>query len=262
MKTPHIVLLILILLIIGLYIFNRNNSMNTDISHKQETAGNNPVQVIPVEHASGILVWEGKAIYMDPVGDAKLFEGKPSPDLVLITDIHGDHFSAETLQAVAPSAPIIAPQAVIDLMSPELKSRTKLLRNGEDMTEQGFAISAIPMYNLPTAENANFHTPGRGNGYILEKDSFRVYIAGDTAGTAEMRALKNIDIAFIPMNLPYTMSVDEAADAVLAFNPKIVYPYHYRGEGGVLADVNRFKSLVNADNPSIEVILGSWYPQK
>ncbi len=116
------------------------------------------------------------------------------------------------------------------------------------------------MYNLPDAENKDRHTKGRGNGYLLSDGMMRVYIAGDTAGTPEMRALTNIDIALIPMNLPYTMGVDEAADAVLAFRPKKVYPYHYRSPDG-LADVNRFRDLVTAGNANIEVVLAAWYPK-
>ncbi|MES2930738.1 MAG: MBL fold metallo-hydrolase [Patescibacteria group bacterium] len=221
----------------------------------------NPVEVIPVEHASGILVWGDKTIYMDPVGVSSLFAGKPTANVVFVTDIHQDHFSASTLEGLAGDAVIIAPQGVIDQLPQELVSRTRVMKNGETMQEQGFTITAVPMYNLPEAENANYHTPGRGNGYIIEKDNFRVYIAGDTAGTSEMRALKNIDIAFVPMNLPYTMSVDEAADAVLEFKPKIVYPYHFRQQDG-LADMNRFKELVNTGDPSIEVIVADWYRAK
>ena len=88
----------------------------------------------------------------------------------------------------------------------------------------------------------------------------RVYISGDTAGIDEMRELKNIDIAFVCMNLPYTMTVDKAASAVLDFKPSIVYPFHYRGKDG-FSDVNRFKKLVNTDNKNIKVLLKNWYPK-
>jgi L-ascorbate metabolism protein UlaG (beta-lactamase superfamily) len=104
------------------------------------------------------------------------------------------------------------------------------------------------------------HTKGRGNGYILNIGGKNIYISGDTQAIPEMRSLKNIDVAFVCMNLPYTMDVKEAANGVLAFKPKIVYPYHYRGKGG-LSDVNEFKSLVNAGDPAIEVRLRNWYPK-
>ena len=118
----------------------------------------------------------------------------------------------------------------------------------------GINIEAMPMYNLPEAADA-FHTKGRGNGYVLTIGGKRVYISGDTEDIPEMRALKNIDIAFVCMNLPYTMDVNQAALGVVAFKPKVVYPYHYRGQ-----DVNIFKKLVNEADKNIEVKLVNWYP--
>ena len=115
------------------------------------------------------------------------------------------------------------------------------------------------MYNLPEAADSR-HTKGRGNGYILTMGGKKIYLSGDTEDIPEMRALKDIDVAFVCMNLPFTMDINQAASAVLEFKPKIVYPYHYRGQGG-LADVEGFKKLVNAGNPKIEVRLRSWYPQ-
>jgi L-ascorbate metabolism protein UlaG (beta-lactamase superfamily) len=124
----------------------------------------------------------------------------------------------------------------------------------------GVSVVAIPMYNLSEGTKT-MHTKGRGNGYILGIGGKQLYISGDTQGIPEMRSLKDIDIAFVCMNLPYTMDVAEAADAVLAFKPKIVYPYHYRGQNG-LSDVNSFKSLVEKGNKNIEVRLRNWYPAK
>ena len=124
-------------------------------------------------------------------------------------------------------------------------------------TVEGFTITAVPAYNV-SADQEKYHPKGRDNGYVVEKDGVRVYIAGDTSGTPEMRALKNIDIAFVPMNLPYTMTVEEASNAVLEFKPKQVWPYHYR-EGDGFSDVQHFKDLVNKGNPNIEVVLGKWY---
>ena len=118
-------------------------------------------------------------------------------------------------------------------------------------------ISAIPMYNL-TEEDSSFHVKGRGNGYVLEYEDTRVYLAGDTEDIAEMRSLKNIDIAFLPMNLPFTMTVEDAADAVLEFQPKQVYPYHYRARDG-LSDVGKFKQLVNVGSSNVEVVQLDWY---
>ena len=118
-------------------------------------------------------------------------------------------------------------------------------------------IEAIPMYNL-RAEALQYHTKDRGNGYVITFGSERVYISGDTEDIPEMRALKNIDIAFVCMNLPWTMPVERAANAVLEFKPKRVYPYHYKGSDG-LSDVALFKSLIHSKNEHIEVIQLDWY---
>jgi L-ascorbate metabolism protein UlaG (beta-lactamase superfamily) len=140
------------------------------------------------------------------------------------------------------------------------KTNLVVLKNGDNTMQSGLSISAIPMYNLPESATA-MHTKGRGNGYVLNIGGKNIYISGDTQGIPEMRSLKNIDLAFVCMNLPYTMDIKEAADAVLAFKPKIVYPYHYRGQNG-LSDVNAFKSLVEAGDKKIEVRLRNWYPGK
>ncbi len=231
-----------------------------DSAHTSNVGAQSDI-ITPISHASALVQLGGTVMYVDPVGDASLYTGKPDAALILITDIHGDHFSTSTLALLLREhTRLIAPQAVMDLLPDSLKARARVMQNGETITEGTLSIEAIPMYNLPDAENKDRHTKGRGNGYLLSDGMMRVYIAGDTAGTPEMRALTNIDIALIPMNLPYTMGVDEAADAVLAFRPKKVYPYHYRSPDG-LADVNRFRDLVTAGNANIEVVLAAWYPK-
>ena len=194
------------------------------------------IEIIPIAHATGILKWDGTVIYLDPTGGEEAFAEQSPGDITLVTDIHGDHLNEETLAAVLGTSVLIVPQSVKDELPEALASRAVVMNNDESRTEKDFSITAIPMYNLPNSDNKDFHIKGRGNGYLIEKNGFRVYIAGDTAGTPEMRALKDINIAFIPMNLPYTMGVEEAADVVLAFKPHQVYPYHYRSPDG-LADV-------------------------
>ena len=258
-------LIVAVCVLLGIF-FAFNNYMYEE---KQADASMNatstveqlPVQVTPAEHATMVLTWDNTVIYVDPTNAGVLNAQMPA-DIVLVTDIHSDHFSSSTLSNVVGSSTIlIAPQAVADLLPAPLKARVVVLKNGEKTVQEGVTIEAVPMYNIPGTSNANFHTKGRGNGYVLEKDGYRVYIAGDTAGTPEMRAMSDIDIAFVPMNLPYTMSVEEAADAVLAFKPKVVYPYHYRGQDG-LSDVARFKQLVDGGNAGINVILADWYPNQ
>jgi len=213
----------------------------------------------PILHGTLVMQFNEKIIYVDPYGGAKAFKGMAKPDLILITDIHGDHLNEGTLDALEiKDTPIIVPQAVADKISEKYQDQLHILANGEHKKLFGIDIKAIPMYNLPIADDAK-HVKGRGNGYLLEMGKKNVYISGDTAGIEEMRNLKEIDIAFVCMNLPYTMDVEEAASAVLDFKPGVVYPYHYRGNPD-MSDTEVFKSLVMDKNTDIEVRLKNWYP--
>jgi L-ascorbate metabolism protein UlaG (beta-lactamase superfamily) len=208
-----------------------------------------------------VLQLGGQVIYTDPVNGAEEFIGQPAPTIILVTDVHGDHMNADTLSAFAKNNPmIVAPQAVADQLPEALAKSVVVLKNGEKTTQKGIEIEAIPMYNIPESPES-FHPKGRGNGYVVSAEGKRIYISGDTSATPEMKALQNIDIAFVTMNLPYTMAVEEAADAVLAFKPKVVYPYHYRSQGG-FSDTNKFKQLVEEKDPTIKVELLNFYPEK
>ncbi|PIB22969.1 MBL fold metallo-hydrolase [Maribacter sp. 4G9] len=225
------------------------------------TTISNSIEVIPIEHATTVLKWNDVTIYIDPTGGAKAFEGQNEPDLILITDIHGDHLNVETLQELTTSnISFVVPQAVADQLPEEFNSQIEVLNNGENIEIKGIRIEAIPMYNL-REEAKDFHVKGRGNGYVLNLGDQRIYFSGDTEDIPEMRNLENIDKAFVCMNLPYTMTVESAASAVLDFKPAQVYPYHYRGRPDV-GDVSKFKELVNAGNPKIEVIQLDWYPNE
>jgi L-ascorbate metabolism protein UlaG (beta-lactamase superfamily) len=217
--------------------------------------------VYPISHATMVLVWDGITIYVDPVGGAEAFAGYPSPDLILITDIHGDHLNIETLLAVSTDkVKIIVPQAVADKLPSDFDAQVDVLNNGNFKERFGFSIRAIAMYNL-REEALQYHTIGRGNGYVIEKDGKRVYISGDTEDIPEMRSLRNIDIAFVCMNLPYTMTELQAAHAVVNFKPAIVYPYHYRGKEG-FSDIGIFKDYIRKSSvgSEIQVIELDWYP--
>ncbi|MFT5941706.1 MAG: L-ascorbate metabolism protein UlaG (beta-lactamase superfamily), partial [Sediminicola sp.] len=135
-----------------------------------------------------------------------------------------------------------------------------ILNNGDSKERYGITVEAIPMYNL-RKEALQMHTKGRGNGYVLNMGGKRIYFSGDTEDIPEMRALENIDIAFVCMNLPYTMTEESAADAILEFKPTQVYPYHYRGNPNV-SDVSKFKALVEKGNSEIKVIQLDWYPKE
>ncbi len=207
----------------------------------------------PINHATFVMAWAGKLIYVDPVGGAERFEGLPRPDVILVTDIHGDHMSEDTVTAIAQmDTVIVAPKAVSDALPLALKTATRVVANGETVNVEGIGIEAIPMYNI-TPDRLQYHAKGRGNGYVLTMGGKRVYIAGDTEDVPEMRQLRDIDIAFVPMNLPFTMTVEQAASAVREFKPRVVYPYHSRN-----SDVNEFARLVGTD-VGVEVRLRNWY---
>jgi L-ascorbate metabolism protein UlaG (beta-lactamase superfamily) len=224
---------------------------NLDGDRVASTQGD--VIIHPINHATLALGWSNLVIYADPVGGAQPFAGLPKPDLIVITHTHPDHLSADTLKAViSTNTTLVAPKAVSDQLPADLKARTIVLTNGETKTVSGVKIEAVPMYNT-TAERAQFHPKGLGNGYVLTLGDKRVYLSGDTEDIPEMRALKNIDVAFVCINLPYTMTPDQAASAVREFRPKIVYPYHYKG-----SDLEKFKTLVGTD-AGVEVRLRDWY---
>lgn len=230
----------------------QSNAQLPDAGQIETATGTLTVQ--PIQHGTLVLSRDDLTVYVDPVGGAEAFKELNNPDIILITHIHGDHLSVETLNALnTENANIIAPQSVADRLPETYSNQLQVLANGESTDQSGINIKAVAMYNLPPSEDAH-HPKGRGNGYVISDGTGKIYISGDTEGTPEMRALKNVDIAFVCMNLPYTMDVQQAADAVLAFKPAIVYPYHHRGQ-----DTQKFKQLVNAANKQIKVRLLNWY---
>ncbi len=210
------------------------------------------LRIFPVNHASLALQWDGKTILVDPVGAPARYEGLGKAQAILITDIHGDHFNKESLSALCgEGTKLVAPLAVFEQLPQNLRERATALSNGQH-ADMGFGVDAVAAYNL-SPDRLQFHPKGRGNGYVLGLGNKRIYISGDTEATPEMLALKNIDVAFLCMNLPYTMDVEQAARAVRSFQPKIVYPYHYRG-----SDLKKFEELVGT-MPGIDVRLRDWY---
>ena len=221
---------------------------------------NGTIKIQPILHSSLVLTFNNKTIYVDPYGGRKMYKGIKSPDIILITDIHGDHLNQKTLDSIDTSKAIfIVPNEVGKKLPEKYQSKIVLLNNKQGVHRLDFFIKAIAMYNLPEEIDAK-HPKGRGNGYVITIDDKRIYVSGDTEDIQEMRMLQNIDIAFVCMNLPYTMDIDHAASAVLEFQPKIVYPFHYRGKDG-FSDVAAFKKLVQSKSNNIEVRLKDWYPE-
>ena len=211
-----------------------------------------PVKITPIYHAAARITAGNDVIVIDPAPPAKI-DGVGPADLILITDIHGDHMNADDVKALSKDGTVvIAPASVAKTIT-----QAKVIGNGDSTSFHKWKITAVPMYNINHNQpnGQPFHDKGRGNGYVLRYGGKNFYFAGDTEGTPEMRALKNIDVAFIPMNLPYTMTPDEAADAVKVFHPRVVIPYHYSGQ-----DTAQLKK--DLKGTGIEVRLLNWYANK
>lgn len=224
-------------------------SSTPSASATQTTSEVGDVRITAITHASFQIEYGDKVIHVDPTSPGD-YSATKQADLILVTDIHQDHLDPAAIAKVRKAgAPVVAPKAAADKID-----NPTVIANGETKTVAGISIEAVPMYNLKRgpAPGQLFHTKGRGNGYVLTLGTRRVYIAGDTECTDEMRALKNIDAAFIPMNLPYTMPTDEAAECVKAFKPKVVFPYHYRGQ-----NPEEFRNALKGE--PVEVRLLKWY---
>jgi L-ascorbate metabolism protein UlaG (beta-lactamase superfamily) len=196
-------------------------------------------------HGSVMMTFGGKTIHVDPYGDVAEYSTLPKADLVLVTHDHSDHLDPKALKAILkPDTTIVGSKACAMKLPGSV-----ILANGESRTVLGLTIEAVPAYNIAhkRPDGTPFHPKGAGNGYIVTFGDKRIYLAGDTENTPEMKALKGVDVAFLPMNLPYTMSPDQVADAARSFRPKILYPYHY-GD----TDTSKLKKLLQEEK-DIEV---------
>ncbi|KZY41326.1 MBL fold metallo-hydrolase, partial [Roseovarius sp. HI0049] len=186
------------------------------------------------------------------------YEDLPDPAFILVTHRHGDHFSADLL-GVLPQVPILTNEDVTAMMPEDMQARANVITAGESTEMMGVAIEAVPAYNI-TEGRLDFHPQERGDiGFVLTVDGSRVYISGDTEGTDEMRALEDIDLAFVCMNLPFTMTAEQAADAVAEFAPAMVVPYHYRGRDGGTQDPEAFAKMLEEAGAETEVTIYDWY---
>jgi len=178
-----------------------------------------------IGHGTLMFRHGGKVIHVDPVSREGDYTALPDADLILVTHEHGDHLDTGAI------AEILKPGTSI-LVSRSCEGRlegAEVIGNGEETTAAGYPVHAIPAYNITHMRSPGqpYHPKGSGNGYILTFGDTRVYVAGDTENTPEMKALEDIDVAFLPMNLPYTMTPEMVADAARAFRPRILYPYHF-----------------------------------
>jgi L-ascorbate metabolism protein UlaG (beta-lactamase superfamily) len=209
------------------------------------------VKVTPIRHASVMIEAGEDVVHIDPWSQGN-YEGLPKATLILVTDIHRDHLDPAIIRQLRDyNTTVVVPEAAKAQLG---DMNVTVMRNGEVKTFGKWTVEAIPMYNMKRgpSEGQVFHEKGRGNGYIVTYGGKRFYFSGDTEGIPEMRALKNIDVAFVAMNLPNTMSPEEAADAVREFRPKVVYPYHYRN-----SDLQVFARALQ--DTGIEVRILDWY---
>lgn len=212
------------------------------------------LMVYPINHGSVAFTFDGKTIFVDPFGGAELFADFDAPDVIFITDIHGDHHNPQTLAGLnTENTTFVVPQAVADAMDGKYADQLVIIANEETKEVLGMSVTGVAMYNLPDDESSR-HNKGRGNGYVIDFGGKHVYLSGDTEDVPEMRNLENIDVAFVCMNLPYTMDVFQAASAVVAFKPAVMYPYHHRGQ-----DIEKFKAIVDLADIETEIRLKDWY---
>ena len=211
------------------------------------------VVIHPINHATFVMKWKDKMIYVDPVGGSSRFAGLPRANLILVTHEHSDHYDNTTLASVkTTNTTILTTKTVFSSLTASLKTQGMAMTNGASTNIMGITVDAVPAYNL----TSTWHAKGQGNGYLLTIGGKRIYISGDTEDIPEMRSLTKIDVAFLCMNLPYTMTVDKAVSATRAFRPLVAYLYHYQGMTST--DVNRYKTSVGNDL-GIEVRLRKWY---
>jgi L-ascorbate metabolism protein UlaG (beta-lactamase superfamily) len=204
-------------------------------------ASGGDIQITPIMHSSVQLEYAGKVIQVDPVAaydNVELpllgkFDALKPADLILVTDIHPENLdTTEVAKLRKPGAPVVMPMAVANEAGAKIAAPTIVLANGDSKTVAEIAIEVVPMYNLQHGPKPGelYHPKGRGNGYIITVGGKRLYFMGDTECTPEVKAVKNIDVAFVPLNMPQTMTPGDTAECIKAFQPKIVYPYHYEGQ--------------------------------
>ena len=203
------------------------------------------LQIVFIGHGTLMLTFGGKVIHVDPFSRVADYSKLPQADLIFLTHEHRDHLDLKALEFLRTDKTKII---LTENCAQQVKGGI-IMRNGEVKTVDGLKVEAVPAYNLVhmRSEGVAFHPKGNGNGYVITFGDKKIYLAGDTENIPEMKNLKDIDYAFLPMNLPYTMTPEMVADAAKAFKPKVLYPYHY-GE----TDPSKLVELMK-DTPEIEI---------
>lgn len=200
-------------------------STAADLEKDVVTTSWGELEITFVGHGTLFFTLGETVIHVDPFSKLADYSTLPDAHLVLITHAHGDHLDRKALAEIRTDGTRVIAAPVCDGKI----DGAVIMKNGEHRKEYDMLISAVPAYNLEhKRDNGSvFHPRGEGNGYVIHIGEKRIYIAGDTENTPEMKTLEDIDVAFLPMNLPYTMTPEMVADAARAFKPKILYPYHY-----------------------------------
>jgi len=216
----------LLLVLISVISLNMANAQDLQTDTYETNKG--LLKINFVKHASLFFEFDGKIIHIDPVSRMGDYNSYPDADLILITHHHGDHLDLNAINQIKKENTKIVMTEKCHELSEEL-SDVILMKNGDILSINALEIEAVPAYNTEHKRDNGepYHIKGEGNGYVILFGDKKVYIAGDTENIPEMKALQQIDIAFLPMNLPYTMTPEMVADAAKLFRPKVLYPYHY-----------------------------------
>ena len=242
-------IVVIVILLLAVFVTAANRQFDTDLIKTDK----GDLDITFIGHASLMFTFNGMVIHVDPYSRMADYSTLPKADLVLITHHHGDHLDLTALNLIKQDkTKIIAPQKCAEQIGSCI-----VMGNGDSKTIAGLLIEAVPAYNIVHKRDSGepYHIKGEGNGYIITFGDKRVYVAGDTENIPEMKALKNITAAFLPMNLPYTMTPEMVADAAKAFKPAILYPYHYGN-----TDTTRLQELLK-DEKEIDVRIKRLYPQ-
>ncbi len=212
------------------------------------TADGKELKITFFGHASIAFAFEGAHIYIDPVSDFADYASLPKADMILVGHEHGDHLDAKAIETLSkPGTVVIGNTTAIEALG-----QGRALGHGETVESASVEVEAVPAYNT-SPEKLGFHPQARlHNGYVLTLGGTRIYVAGDTEPIPEMAALTNIDIAFLPVNLPYTMTEEQAAEAVKTIRPKIFYPYHY-GQTDHKTDLEKLQKLLEGSGVEVRI---------
>lgn len=237
MKTSNLYLLSISFF--AIFFLTSGNLTAQEIKKDQFETSTGTLDIYHVGHASLYFEINDKVIHVDPFGKMGDYSTMPKADLILVTHEHGDHLDPQTINLISKGNT----QIILNQSSYDSLGKGKVIGNGDETEFSGFAIKAVPAYNIEHKRDNGvpFHPKGRDNGYVIDFGDVRVYIAGDTEKIPEMESMENIDIAFLPMNLPYTMSPEMCKKAALMVKPTVLFPYHYKmGE----SDPDKFAQLM------------------